>query len=72
MMEVAEKVERVPSEPGSHPSGHAASGVDGASRFDPSRKCPRCNGNGWHTVRNPDPLLRGVFEVDCEECHGHG
>ena len=28
---------RVPSEPGSHPSGHAASGVDGASRVDPSR-----------------------------------
>src|SRR5688572_30416599 len=23
--------------PGSHPTGHAASGVDGASRFDPSR-----------------------------------
>jgi hypothetical protein len=28
---------RVPSEPGSHPSGHAACGVDGAPRFDPSR-----------------------------------
>lgn len=28
---------RVPAAPGSHPSDHAASGVDGASRFDPSR-----------------------------------
>lgn len=26
-----------PDGPGSHPTGHAASGVDGASRFDPSR-----------------------------------
>jgi hypothetical protein len=26
--------------PGSHPSGHAAFGVDGASRFDPSRGVP--------------------------------
>lgn len=29
---------RVPTAPGSHPSGHAASGVDDASRFDPSRE----------------------------------
>lgn len=28
---------RVPSAPGSHPSGHAADGVDGAPRIDPSR-----------------------------------
>jgi hypothetical protein len=28
---------RVPSEPGSHPTGHAACSVDGAPRFDPSR-----------------------------------
>lgn len=28
---------RVTSSPGSHPTGHAASGVDGASRVDPSR-----------------------------------
>lgn len=28
---------RVPSAPGSHPSGHAGCAVDGASRFDPSR-----------------------------------
>lgn len=36
-MATAAESGRVPSAPGSHPSGHAAFGVDGASRFDPSR-----------------------------------
>lgn len=30
----------VPTPPGSHPSGHAAGGVDGAPRVDPSRMEP--------------------------------
>jgi hypothetical protein len=36
---------RVPPAPGSHPSGHAAFGVDGASRFDP---IARGNGRAFH------------------------
>jgi hypothetical protein len=36
---------RVPSAPGSHPTGHAAFGVDGASRFDP---IARGNGRAFH------------------------
>jgi DnaJ-class molecular chaperone len=35
-------------------------------------KCTRCEGKGWHAVRNPDPLLPGTFEVDCKECRGTG
>lgn len=52
---------RVPSAPGSHPSGHAASGVDGASRFDPSR------GGRWIAVR-ADAALYVDFGRDAVAC----
>ena len=34
-------------------------------------KCPRCRGAGWLLQRAPS-LGRGLYEIDCERCNGHG
>lgn len=34
-------------------------------------ECPRCRGEGWLLRREPR-LGRGLYEVTCEHCNGHG
>ena len=34
-------------------------------------ECPRCRGEGWLLHRAP-LLGRGLYEVTCEQCNGHG
>jgi hypothetical protein len=71
---------RVPTAPGSHPTGHAASGVDGASRFDPSRD-NRPPKKFYDAAETNDALVWRICEYhheDCKKCPswqdepGHG
>lgn len=57
---------RDPSGSGSHPSGHASCAVDGASRFDPSRKAT------VEIVARVQELLRDVHAYLTGEVVGVG
>ena len=39
--------------------------------FVPDVECKECDGNGFVMKRQPR-LGRGLYEVDCEACCGHG
>lgn len=39
--------------------------------FTPDVECTDCDGNGFTMKRQPR-LGRGLYEVDCETCCGHG
>ena len=58
---------RVPLAPGSHPSGHAASGVDDAPRFDPSRELwVAFSDDGKHIRRWGTEPFEGAHLYKCD------